>query len=159
MATGGLGTSAGLGDQASIAITADERFLLAVNGGSDDLSLLEITDWGLELADVAPVGDRPVSVAVHGNLAYVLNQGADTIQALRLTDESTLVSVPHSTNPLSTAGASASGLQRGRSPARRHREGKRRPTATHKPSRNCSAIDAPPYSTSAPSSATPNSER
>ena len=67
MATGGLGTSAGLGDQASIAITADERILLAVNGGSDDLSLLEITDWGLELADVAPVGDRPVSVAVHGN--------------------------------------------------------------------------------------------
>jgi hypothetical protein len=61
VATGGLGTSAGLGDQAAIAITGDERHLLAVNAGSDDVSLFDIDDAGLELADVQPVGDRPVS--------------------------------------------------------------------------------------------------
>ena len=106
-ATGGLGTSAGLGDQAALAITADEQHLLAVNAGSDDVSLLDVTDDGLEVADVQAVGDRPVSVAVHGNLVYVLNQGADTIQALRITDEDTLVSIPRSTRPLSGTGTDA----------------------------------------------------
>jgi 6-phosphogluconolactonase len=105
--TGGLGTSAGLGDQASLAITADERHLLVVNAGSDNVSLFDIDDDGLELADVQAVGDRPVSVAVHENLVYVLNQGADTIQAVRITDEDTLVNVPQSTRPLSTTNADA----------------------------------------------------
>jgi 6-phosphogluconolactonase (cycloisomerase 2 family) len=105
--TGGLGTSSGLGDQAAIAITTDHRHLLAVNAGSDDVSLFEIDDDGLELADVQPVGDRPVSVAVHENLVYVLNQGADTIEALRITDEDTLVNVPRSSRPLSTTNANA----------------------------------------------------
>jgi 6-phosphogluconolactonase len=107
VATGGLGTSAGLGDQAALAITADVRHLLAVNAGSDDVSLFEIDDDGLELEDVAPVGDRPVSVAAHEDLVYVLNQGADTIQALRISDEDELVSVPLSTRPLSTTNADA----------------------------------------------------
>lgn len=107
VATGGTGTSTGLGDQGALAITADQRHLLAVNAGSDDVSLLEIDDDGLELADVQPVGSRPVSVAVHADLVYVLNQGADTIQALRITDEDRLVAVPHSTRPLSTPGANA----------------------------------------------------
>lgn len=107
VATGGLGTSADLGDQAALAITADERHLLAVNAGSDAVSLLEIDVDGLELTDVQPVGDRPVSVTAHGNLVYVLNQGADTIQALRITDEDTLVNVPHTTRPLSTTNADA----------------------------------------------------
>jgi 6-phosphogluconolactonase (cycloisomerase 2 family) len=106
-AAGGIATSAGLGDQAAIAITGDERHLLAVNAGSDDVALFEIDDDGLGLADVQPVGDRPVSVAVHGSLVYVLNQGADTIQALRITDEGTLANVPDSTHPLSTRNANA----------------------------------------------------
>jgi 6-phosphogluconolactonase len=107
VATGGLGTSSGLGDQGALAITADERHLLVVNAGSDDVTLFEIGDDGLDLADVEPVGDRPVSVAVHENLVYVLNQGADTIQALRISDEDTLVSVSRSTRPLSTTNANA----------------------------------------------------
>jgi 6-phosphogluconolactonase len=107
VATGGLGTSAGLGDQGALAITADERHLLAVNAGSDNVSLFEIGRKGLKLADVQPVGDRPVSVTVHGNLVYVLNQGADTIQALRITDEDALANLQQSTRPLSTTGANA----------------------------------------------------
>ncbi len=101
VATGGLGTSASLGDQGSLAITQDEDHLLAVNAGSDDVSLFVVTEDGLELADVQAVGDRPVSVAVSGNLVYVLNQGADTIQGLRITAADTLVAIPNSTRPLS----------------------------------------------------------
>ena len=99
--TGGLGTSAGLGDQGALAITQDGDHLLAVNAGSDDVSLFAVTDEGLELADVQTVGDRPVSVAVSGKLVYVLNQGADTIQGLRITGADTLVAIPNSTRPLS----------------------------------------------------------
>lgn len=101
VATGGLGTSASLGDQGSLAITQDEDHLLVVNAGSDDVSLFEVTGDGLELADVQAVGDRPVSVAVSGHIVYVLNQGADSIQALRISDEDTLVDIPRSTRPLS----------------------------------------------------------
>jgi 6-phosphogluconolactonase len=101
VATGGLGTSAGLGDQGSVAITEDADHLLVVNPGSDDVSLFDVTDEGLGLADVQAVGDRPVSVAVSGNLVYVLNQGADTIQALRITGADTLVDIPKSTRSLS----------------------------------------------------------
>lgn len=105
VATGGLGTSQGLGDQAALAITLDERLLLAVNAGSDDVSIFEIDDDGLELIDVERVGDRPVSVTVHGSLVYVLNQGADAIQALRITGQGGLAPVPGSTRPLSTVNA------------------------------------------------------
>jgi 6-phosphogluconolactonase (cycloisomerase 2 family) len=105
--TGGLGTSAGLGDQGAIAITEDEQHLLVVNAGSDDVSLFEITQHGLELADVQPVGDHPVSVTVHDDLVYVLNQGDDTIQALRVSDEDNLVNIPRSTRPLSGTGTAA----------------------------------------------------
>lgn len=106
--TGGLGIApAGLGSQAALAITADGDHLLAVNAGSDDVSLFDVTDDGLSLADVEPVGDRPVSVAVHGEIVYVLNQGDDTIQGLRITDTGTLARIPKSTRPLSGSGTNA----------------------------------------------------
>jgi 6-phosphogluconolactonase len=104
--TGGTGIApTGLGSQASVAITADGDNLLAVNAGSDDVSLFEITTDGLELADVTGVGDRPVSVAVRGSLVYVLNQGASTIQGLRITRAGTLVRIANSTRPLSSSAA------------------------------------------------------
>ena len=52
-----------------------------------------------------------MSVAVHGNLVYVLNQGADTIQALRTSEEDTLVDVAHSTRRLSTTNANAAQVE------------------------------------------------
>jgi 6-phosphogluconolactonase len=106
--TGGLGIApTGLGSQASLAITDDGARLLVVNAGSDDVSLFAVTAEGLALADVQPVGDQPVSVDVHGSIAYVLNQGADTIQGLRLTDDGTLSKIPHSTRPPSGTGVGA----------------------------------------------------
>jgi 6-phosphogluconolactonase (cycloisomerase 2 family) len=75
--------------------------------GSDDVSLFDVTADGLELADVEAVGDRPVSVAVYRNLVYVLNQGGDSIQGIRITDEDTLVKITNSTRPLSGTGVNA----------------------------------------------------
>jgi 6-phosphogluconolactonase (cycloisomerase 2 family) len=107
ISTGGLGTSAGLGSQASLAITADGDHLLAVNAGSDNVSIFDITTDGLELADKQRVGDRPVSLDVHGSLVYVVNQGADTIKGIRITRSGELARVRGSRRVLSGTGVAA----------------------------------------------------
>jgi hypothetical protein len=124
VATGGTGiTPTGFGSQASIAITADGDDVLVVNAGNDDVSLFEIEADGLHLADVTGVGDRPVSVAVRGLLVYVLNQGSNTIQALRITGADTLVRIPNSTPCLVELGRQR---RRGRlQPERPHPRGDR----------------------------------
>src|SRR6266853_3558679 len=38
IATGGLGTGSGLGSQGALALTSDQRWLLAVNAGSNDIT-------------------------------------------------------------------------------------------------------------------------
>ena len=79
-ATGGAGTGTGIGSQGALQITSDGKYLLAVNAGSDQISVLRINSDG-ELAPVGggPVssgGIEPVSIAVHGNLVYVANAGS-----------------------------------------------------------------------------------
>jgi 6-phosphogluconolactonase len=75
-ATGGTGTSAGLGNQGGLALTNDGRYLLVVNAGSNDLSVLRVTSDGLALRDRQSSGGvRPISVTVAGRLVYVLNAG------------------------------------------------------------------------------------
>jgi len=74
--TGGAGLGAGLGSQGAVALTADGRQLLAVNAGSNSISLFRVRPGALELAATVPSGGvRPISVAVHGKLVYVLNAG------------------------------------------------------------------------------------
>ncbi len=60
--TGGTGTGKGLGNQGALAIDAGDRFLFAVNAGSDNISVFRITENGLHLVDLAPSGgNRPIS--------------------------------------------------------------------------------------------------
>ena len=76
---GGAGTGAGLSSQGAIQITPDGRFLLAVDAGSNQISVLRINFGG----SLSPVpggvipsrGTLPDSIAVHGNLVYVANAG------------------------------------------------------------------------------------
>jgi 6-phosphogluconolactonase (cycloisomerase 2 family) len=107
VSTRGLGTSAGLGSQGSVAITADGDHLLVVNAGSDNVSIFDITSDGLELADKQRVGDRPVGLDVHGSLVYVVNQGADTILGVRITDDGELARLRGSRRVLSGTGVAA----------------------------------------------------
>jgi 6-phosphogluconolactonase len=104
--TGGNGTGAGLGSQGALVL--DHNRLLAVNAGSNSLSLLLVDRRGnVRLADVDPSGGaRPISVTVHGKLVYVLNAGdASTPANIRgfLALGGRLVPLPGSTRPLSTA--------------------------------------------------------
>ncbi|HSC92075.1 MAG TPA: beta-propeller fold lactonase family protein [Gaiellaceae bacterium] len=85
VATGGRGTGAPhLPSQGSV-VLAGARLLVA-NAGSGDVSLLAVEEDGLRLLDVAPAGDRPTSVAVHGTLAYVLANGDASVSGFRFGD-------------------------------------------------------------------------
>lgn len=103
VATGGLGTGGGLGSQGAIVL--EGRRLLAVNAGSDSVSLLRVREDGPVLRDVAPSGGvRPISVTSHGRLVYVLNNGDATTPA-NITGfwiwHGRLFSLPGSSRPLS----------------------------------------------------------
>lgn len=104
-ATGGFGTGAGLGSQGSLLLTDGGRWLLAVNSGSDDLSVFRVEQDGLLLTDRHPSGgSRPISVAAHGSLVYVLNAGGTSnIAGFRLSPQGDLAMIPGSSRPLSAA--------------------------------------------------------
>jgi 6-phosphogluconolactonase len=74
-AIGGAGTGHGVASQGSLQESADGRYLLAVDAGSDEISVLRIKPHGdLQIADVVSSnGGNPVSIAVHGQLVYVAN--------------------------------------------------------------------------------------
>jgi len=88
--TGGLGSgSFENSDTALIVASAEGQsspvdlgggadFVVAVNGGSDSISVLRVTEEGLELVETEPSGgERPTSVTVQGGRLYVLNSGGD----------------------------------------------------------------------------------
>jgi 6-phosphogluconolactonase (cycloisomerase 2 family) len=103
--TGGLGTGSGLGNQGGLALTQDDRFLYAVNAGSDEISAFRVTAHSLELLGTVPSGgDEPISLAISGNLLYVLNDGTDpNITGFRIGPAGDLTPIPGSTRALSAA--------------------------------------------------------
>jgi len=105
VATGGDGTGDGLGNQEGVVLSDDGRWLLVVNAGSDDVSVFAVEPGGLRLTDVASSGgDRPVSIAIHGDLVYVLNAGSpNSIAGLRLANDGSLTPIAGATRPLSAA--------------------------------------------------------
>jgi 6-phosphogluconolactonase len=75
-ATGGSGTGTGLGSAGALAIDANNRFLFAVNAGSDSISVFRIQENGLKLVNItSSQGRQPISLTVNHNLLYVLNNG------------------------------------------------------------------------------------
>jgi 6-phosphogluconolactonase len=78
-AVGGAGTGTGLASQGSLQLARGGQYLLAVDAGSNQVSVLRIKpDGGLKPSIGGPVssgGIQPVSIAVHGGLVYVANAG------------------------------------------------------------------------------------
>ncbi len=107
--TGGKGSGAGLGSQSAITISRKGDWLLAVNAGSDELSVFAITRDKLILTDVVPSGGkRPISVTIDHNLVYVLNSGGavgsqDLLSGFFLSAEGRLKAIPNSARPLSAS--------------------------------------------------------
>jgi DNA-binding beta-propeller fold protein YncE len=102
-AAGGAGLGAGLASQGAIQVTQDGRYLLAVDAGSNQVSVLRITRGGVPVLVGQPVssgGIQPVSVAVSGRgLVYVANSGAagSDYSGFRLDYSGRLAPIPGST--------------------------------------------------------------
>jgi 6-phosphogluconolactonase len=106
-AIGGAGGGAPNASQGSLQLSRHGRYLLAVDAGSDQISVLRIEpDGSLTAAAGSPVssgGVDPVSIAVHRDLVYVANAGpgasvGDTnYTGFRLDGSGHLTPIPDST--------------------------------------------------------------
>lgn len=109
VSTGGLGGGGGLGNQDGLVLSPSGRWLLAVNAGSHEISLLSGRQPTPVLLDkVSSGGRRPVSIALRGRLVYVLNAGGavgdvDNITGFRIAQGDRLVPIAGTTRALSAA--------------------------------------------------------
>jgi 6-phosphogluconolactonase len=78
-AAGGAGTGTGIGSQGALQVSENGRYLLAVDAGSNQISVLRIRPDGtlrqLPGGLAGSGGNEPVSIAVHDHLVYVANAG------------------------------------------------------------------------------------
>ncbi len=123
--TGGNGSGGGLGNQGALVTGSfdndhyghrgddKKNILLAVNAGSNSISLFAINDYGLRLrSTVGSGGTTPVSITQHDRLVYVLNAGGNgNISGFWLGHGGRLYPIPHSTRPLSSNSAGAAQIQ------------------------------------------------
>src|SRR5437762_5859439 len=91
-----------LASQGALVFDSGNQFLFAVNAGSNEISVLSVGRTGLDLVDVVDSGGvRPISLTVHDNLLYVLNEGGTpNITGFTVGDDGTLTPLAGSTQPL-----------------------------------------------------------
>jgi len=96
-----------LASQGALILSDNNQFLFAVNAGSNEISALAIGKDGLTLVDkVSSGGVRPISLTVHENLLYVLNEGGTpNITGFTVSDTGELTPLAGSTRPLSAGSA------------------------------------------------------
>jgi len=113
ISTGGQGTGAGLGSQGAVQLSADGKWLLAVNAGSNDVSVFQVKNGGLSLVDrTASGGANPISLTIHGGLVYVLNSGgAGNLAGFKLDNNGHLSWMSGSNRAFSGAGVGPAEVQ------------------------------------------------
>ncbi len=104
-AVGGLGTGHGLPAQGGLQLADDGRYLLAVDAGSNQISVLRIgPDGALRPSEGGPIssgGVTPVSTAVHDHLVVVANAGSGGSNYTGFTlDDGRLQPLPGATVPV-----------------------------------------------------------
>jgi 6-phosphogluconolactonase len=94
----------------SVTLTADHSTLLVVNAGSSDISVFQVLPTGLVLTSLKPsTGGNPISIAVHGNLVYVVNFGGTyQLAGFALQASGTLRPIKNSLQVVSSADGGAS---------------------------------------------------
>jgi 6-phosphogluconolactonase len=104
----GVGSLDPLGSQDSLVLSGDGSRLLAVNAGSNEVSALASGSQGLTLLNkVASGGTFPNSLALYGDLVYVLNaHGTPNVTGFRLTSAG-LAAIPNATFALPGGTAAA----------------------------------------------------
>jgi 6-phosphogluconolactonase len=101
-----------LASQGALILSDNNKFLFAVNAGSNEISVLAIGKNELTLVDkVSSGGIRPISLTVHEDFLYVLNEGGTpNITGFTVSDKGELTPLAGSTRPL-TAGSGADPAQ------------------------------------------------
>jgi 6-phosphogluconolactonase len=96
-----------LASQGALIMGRGNQRLFAVNAGSNQISVLKIKKNSLDIIDVVDSGGvRPISLALHDDLLYVLNEGGTpNITGFTIEDDGTLTPLPGSTRPLIGGGA------------------------------------------------------
>ena len=102
--TRGLGIGTDLDTQGGLRLSADHRFLYAVNAGSDDLTVFAVDGTRLQVIQKIDAGDEPVSLTISGNLLYVLNGSVagNGIRGFRIAHDGTLTPIANSFRDLSS---------------------------------------------------------
>ena len=89
----------------SIALTNDGKLLFVPNAGDNTISAFQITSKGPKLVDrVTSGGILPVSLTVHKNTLYILNEVSGTIFGYHFTKTGFLTPIVNSEQALSTVG-------------------------------------------------------
>ena len=102
ISTGGKGSGGGLGNQSGLILTSNRQLLLAVNAGSNEISVFKFNNNQPKLiSKIASGGTRPVSLTVQGDLVYVLNAGSDDVTGFYLKENGNLYPIPNSRRALS----------------------------------------------------------
>ena len=103
----GVGPSApglpGLASQGSVTLSADNKWLLVVNAGSNDVTVFSVTKDGLEFRSITSTGgSTPVSVTILRNVVYVVNQGSLSVVGFRMDGKGNLTPIPGAVQVLAT---------------------------------------------------------
>jgi len=103
-----------LASQGALIMSRGNQYLYAVNAGSNQISVLRIRKNSLDIVDVVDSGGvRPISLALHDDLLYVLNEGGTpNITGFTVEEDGTLTRLAGATRPL-IGGAAADPAQIG----------------------------------------------
>ncbi len=102
--TRGLGQGVDTDTQGPLRLSEDNRFLYAVNPGSDNISVFAVNGTRLRFLQIIPAGDQPLSLTIHGNLLYSLDGSVagNGIRGFRIAADGTLTELPDSFRMLSS---------------------------------------------------------
>ena len=94
-----------LKSQGSLVLTQDGKWLLAVNAGSNSISVFQVQNNGLNLVGTtASGGVFPVSLTISGNKVFVLNGNTPNISGFNLSNQGILTPIAGSTAVLPSGG-------------------------------------------------------
>ena len=102
--TRGLGQGVDTDTQGPLRLSPDNRFLYAVNPGSDNISVFEVNGTRLRFLQIIDAGDQPLSLTISGNLLYSLDGSVagNGIRGFRIAPNGTLTELPDSFRLLSS---------------------------------------------------------
>ena len=110
--TRGTGTGGGLGNQGALALSDSGHWLLAVNPGSNSVSVfLAVGNFLYRTDTEASGGTTPVSVTIEDDVVYVLNAGSDSVQGFKMSIYGTLKPLAGSRRALSGTGTAAAQVE------------------------------------------------